>query len=360
MTRILATAQREFRQFYRDKLTLFIAFGLPFVLITLYGTALTMNVRNLRLAVEDLDQTPFSRRYVEAYAATNKFILVPPSGPVEQMVESARARAALRIPPGFERDLKRGRAPQVQLLIDGTESNAALLLRGIHSMIPLTLDPIAPRVALHVRHWYNPGLNDHLFFGSGALGLVLILFPALLGALSASREKELGTITLAYAARLKAPEWILGKALPYILLGLVQFAVCFVAGVFIFGYRIPEHPLPLIAGGALYIAAAVFYGMIVGNVTGTQSAAIQAVQFGAFLLSMMLSGFLMPVENIPSGLRWISNFVPARHFIEVTRDVMLRGGGWVTSARPLFALAALLFFFFLSNVRRMRRMRLDS
>ncbi len=367
MIRILVVARREFRQLYRDRITLLAAFVIPLVLLTLYGTVLTANIRNLGLAIEDLDQTPSSRRYVEAFAATNKFIFVPLTAPLEKLIESNAARAALRIPPHFERELKSGHAPEVQLLIDGTESNAATLIRGVNKMVAQTFQPTSspvqssnPLIALRVRHWYNPGLEDNLFFGSGALGLVLILFPALLGAISASREKELGTITQAYACKLNAPQWILGKAIPYVVLGIAQLLLCFTFGLIIFGYSVPDHPAPFLAGGTIYVIASVFYGMMVGNLTGTQSAAIQAVQFGAFILSLMLSGFLMPIQNIPAGLRWISNIVPARHFVEVTRDIVLRGGDWTTSAKPLLWLLGLALLFFMVNISGMRRMQFDA
>jgi ABC-2 type transport system permease protein len=366
VSRILAVARREFRQLSRDRVTFFVAFGIPLVLITLYGFVLTTNIKNLGLTVEDLDQTPMSRSYIEAFAGTRKFVFVPVTGPVETMLQQNTIRAALRIPPHFERDIKSGAVPQVQLLIDGTESNSAMLIRGVHKMVAQTFRPGAvavaagPAVHLHVRHWYNPGLKDELFFGSGALGLVLILLPSLLGALSASREIELGTITQAYACRLSAAQWILGKAIPYVALGCAQFVLCFSFGFLVFGYTMPDHPAPFLAGAAVYILTAVLYGMLAGHSTRIQSAAIQAINFGAFILSLMLSGFFMPIENIPAGLRWLSNLVPARHFIEITRDLVLRGGDWNTSARPLLCLAGLAVLFFLGNLRRMRRMQFEE
>jgi ABC-2 type transport system permease protein len=181
-----------------------------------------------------------------------------------------------------------------------------------------------------------------------------------LGGLSASREKELGTVTGAYAARVRAVEWVVGKALPYIAAGLAQFVVCFAVGRVVFGYSMPEHPAPLLVSVLVYILAAVFYGMLVGHATGNQSAAIQGVQFGAFLFSLLLSGFITPLSNAPAALQAISNVVPARHFVEITRDVMLRGGDWGTSGESILKLGCLAMFFFAANVGRMRRMRFDA
>jgi ABC-2 type transport system permease protein len=364
MRRILAFSGKEFRQFWRDRLTRSLAIFLPLVMITLYGTALTANVRNLRLAIEDQDQSTLSRRYVEAVAGANKFVFVPwlKGQSAEQLLYSFHARAVLRIPAGFEQDYESGRQAQVQLLIDGTESNTALVLRNINQAVAQSFQiPVGqPPVRLRIRHWYNPGLSDSLFFGSGALALVLILFPALLGALAAAREKELGTIAQAYASTLTAPEWIIGKAIPYVLIGLAQLVICFGMGAVVFGYTIPDNPEVLIAGTLIYLTTGVLYGMVVGNVTGTQSAAIQGVQFGAFLLSLMLSGFFMPIANMPAPMQWISMLVPARHYIEITRDILLRHGDWATSARPLLLLCSLALFFFMANVGRMRRMQFSE
>ena len=364
MTRIAAVAVREARQFSRDHLTLAIAALLPIVLMTLYGTALNSNIRNLRLMVEDLDNTPASRRYIDAYAATNKFILVPHAAgeSAETALDRGYARGSLRIPPGFARDLANGRSPTVQLLVDGTETNAATVLRGMSAAIAQSFDAPrqSPPLSLRVRHWYNHGLSDRLFFGSGALGLVLILFPSLLGGLSASREMELGTVTQAYAAGVTATEWVVGKAIPHIATGLIQFVVCFTLGRFIFGYSLPDHPAPFLASVFVYICAAVFYGMLVGHATGNQSAAIQAVQFGAFMFSLLLSGFITPLSNAPVAMQAISNIVPARHFVEITRDIMLRGGDWSTSGESILKLSGLALFFFAANIGRMRRMRFDA
>jgi ABC-2 type transport system permease protein len=364
MKRTLAMAGKEFKQFYRDRLTLVLAVALPVVLMTLYGTALTTNVRNLRLAVEDVDNSVLSRRYVEAYAATNKFRMVERAGSDLEMLEGGYARAVLQIPPDFERDFRRGVSPEVQLIVDGTDTNSAVLIRNIATAVSRSFrahgvafrDPSRP-IKLETRYWYNPGLSDAKFFGSGALAMVLILFPALLGAIAVSREMELGTVAQAYASTLSAPQWVIGKALPYWIVGLIQVGLLFLYGMVLFGYQAPSNPLPMLVGSAVYLGAAVLFGMMVGNVTGSQAAAIQAVQLGAFLLSMLLSGFLVPVSNIPVELRWVSLFVPARHYVEVVRDAMLRDGGWESSARQLLCLLGLATLYFAVNVRRMRRMQ---
>jgi drug efflux transport system permease protein len=369
MKRILAQAVKEWRQFGRDRLTLALAGLLPIVMLFLFGTALALDPDNLTLAVEDLDNTPTSRRYLETYAATQDLVLVArtTSGPLADSLDSGRARMALQIPGHFERDLLRGTPTQVQVLIDGTDANTANALRNTakavnQAFVTRRLGAAAqsPSVRAQMRFWYNPGLSDRRFFGSGALGLVLILFPALLGALAVAREHENGTIIQAYASTLTAPQWLLGKAIPYVLVGAAEFVICFVVGAAMFNYRLPPDPTPFLLGTAFYIIAAVFYGMAVGNVMGTQSAAIQAVQLGAFLISMLLSGFLVPVSNMPVELRWISYILPATYYVHITRDAFLRSGGWVSMGGSVAVLALMCLFFFGANLRTMRRMQFSD
>jgi ABC-2 type transport system permease protein len=207
------------------------------------------------------------------------------------------------------------------------------------------------------RLWYNPGLSNHVYFGTGALGLMLIIFPALLGALTTAKEYETGTVIQAYASSLTAVQWIVGKALLYIVIGLVEFVICFAIGLIAFDYRFPSDPSVLLVATVLYLFAGVFFGMLMGNTNGNQSAAIQAVQMGSFLLSLLLSGYLFAVRNIPVQIRWLSDFLPATHYVQIVRNSILRDVGWTTSFFPMVMLFVLASAFFGLNVIYMRKMQ---
>jgi ABC-2 type transport system permease protein len=369
MKRIWAQAVKEWTQFRRDRLTLALSFLLPIVMLLLFGTALSMDPDNMRLVVEDLDYSPLSRRYIETFMATNDYVLVPnqPGVGLNATIDGGRARFAVRIPPYFQRDLLRGAPVSVQVLIDGADANTANVLRNQaravnQAFVMRAAETSRPRplVDAEIRYWYNPGLSNRRFFGSGALAMVLILFPALLGALAASREHEQGTVIQVYASGMSAPQWLAGKAIPYIAIGLVELVICYGIGVLLFSYRLPPDPTPFLLGSLLYITVGVLYGMAVGNVMGTQSAAIQAVQLGAFLISMLLSGFLVPITNIPLELRWISYVVPATYYVDIVRDTMLRGGGWEVTGTSVGVLALMGVFFFAVNLRRMHRMQFED
>jgi ABC-2 type transport system permease protein len=364
--KILAQAWKEFSLFRRDKLLILLAVLMPIVLMLLAGITGTLRLKNVSLLVYDYDNTPLSRTYLETYGAALTFRVKPrrPQESPERALASWRGRAALIIPQNFERDFKRGTGPVVQLLIDATDSNAATALGNYASSLNTAFAlhngfsiASAKGVSLQQRLWYNPGLSDRVYFGTGGLGLMLIIFPALLGALTTAKEYETGTIIQAYASSLTAVQWILGKALLYVLIGLVEFVLCFGLGLLVFEFRFPSNPSVLIVATVFYLMAGVFFGMMCGNATGNQSAAIQAVQMGSFLLSLLLSGYLFAIRNIPVQIRWISYFLPATHYVQIVRNSILRNVGWGTSFVPMVMLVALTFSFFFLNVLQMRKMQ---
>lgn len=376
MKKILATAWKEFMLFRRDKLLILLAVLMPIVLMLLAGITGTLRLRNVSLLVYDYDNTPLSRTYLETYGAALTFRLQPrrTGESPERALASWRGRGALIIPQNFERDFRRGAEPVVQLMIDATDSNSATALGNYAASLnaaftqqnaislpsPKISQPPRQGVVLQQRLWYNPGLSDRVFFGTGGLGLMLIIFPALLGALTTAKEYETGTIIQAYASSLVAVQWILGKALLYVLIGFVEFILCFALGLLVFEFRFPSNPAILLLATVFYLLAGVFFGMMMGNSSQNQSAAIQGVQMGSFLLSLILSGYLIAIRNIPIQIRWISYTLPATHYIQIVRNSILRDAGWGTSFRPMILLVILSFAFFVLNAIQMRKMQFNA
>lgn len=366
MKKVLAQLMKEFKLFRRDKLLILLAVLMPVVLMYLAGTTASLRLRNVPLVVYDYDNTPLSRSYLEIYGASLTFDIVERAQgeSPEQALASWRGRAALLIPQNFERDVRRGATPAVQLMIDATDSNAATGLGNYAEVLNASfaqkygVSRAAPRlVNMSQRLWYNPGLSNPVYFGTGAMGLMLIIFPALLGALATAKEYEVGTIIQAYASSLTAFQWIVGKALLYVFIGLVELVICFSLGMVAFDYQFPSNPSVLLAATVLYLTAGVFFGMMMGNATGNQSAAIQGVQMGSFLLSLLLSGYLFAIQNIPVQIRWLSSFLPATYYIQVVRNSILRNVGWETSWGPVVALLLLALSFLFLNVIQMRKMQ---
>jgi ABC-2 type transport system permease protein len=362
--RVLAQARKEVMHFQRDRLTVALSVLMPLVMVWIFGVTLALDPDNIRLVIEDLDHTPASRNYVDAYVSGAEFIVVPGviGARPEAALDAGLATAVLIIPPGFERRLLSQRGGGVQMLLDASDANTALIVKqeaeAIHQWFMSANRASVPvPIGMDVRFWYNPGLSDRIYSGTGALAMVLIFFPALLGATATSREHELGNVIHVYASALSAHEWALGKALPHIVIGLLQFVLCFALGAVWFSYRVPTNPAPLLLGTLCYVTVGVLFGMWVGTATRSQSASIQIVQLGVFLLSLLLSGFLTPVASIPLKLRWVSYMIPATYYVDLVRDALLRNAGWETTWLAILILGAMALTLYGMIILQTRRMR---
>jgi ABC-2 type transport system permease protein len=367
MKRIIAQARKELTQTFRDKLTVALAIVLPLILLVLFGKAISFSVSGLTVVVQDLDQTPLSRLYIDACntSLTFRVISLPIDVRPEAMLDSENARAAIIIPQNFERDFLRGRDGQVQWLIDATDANTANSVRGNAAAITqafaaqkdFTQTP-SP-IKAEMRMWHNPGRESDKYIGTGALAVVLALFPPLLAALATSRESEQKTILQVYVSSISAHEFLLGKTLAFFVIAFTEWALAVLVGMLVFGLRFAGDPTPFLVGTLLYLFCNVSFGVMVGAVVPNQATAIQAVAMVSFLLSFLLSGFMFPVSNIPPGIRWIAGVVPARYFIEIARDAFLRGGGWSAVWHAPIMLGLLGLAYFILAWRKMRHMQVE-
>jgi ABC-2 type transport system permease protein len=366
MKRIQAQVRKELTQLWRDRLTLVLALVLPVLLLLLLSKATSLSVRDIPVVVQDLDKTPISRRYVEAINASLSFKVgaLPPDLSPEHVLTENLARAAVIIPPQFERDLKRGHNPEVQWLIDGTDANTANVMRGkaaaITQMFNAQLQPVQPAIKPEIRYWFNPGREDLKYFGPGVLAFGMALFPPLLAALALSREGELKTILQVYVSSISALEYLLGKVIAYTLVAWAEWILGMIVLFAVFGLNLVGDPTPLLVTTFFYLFCMVSFGTMLGAAIPNQAAAIQAAQLGGFLTSFLLAGYIFPVANIPQPLRFLSNFVPMRYYLEVIRDAFLRGGGWPGLWHAPLALALLGAFFFWFAWRVMKEMQVKA
>jgi drug efflux transport system permease protein len=353
MKRVIAQVKKELVQLSRDKLTLALALVLPALLLLLLSKATSLTVKNIPIAVQDLDRTPSSRQYIEAVGGSLSFIVkaLPAGVSPEQALDQNLARGALIIPPHFERDLKRGQNAELQWLIDGTDANTANVMRGKAAAISQSFNnQIRPAASVpiqsEIRYWFNPGREDLKYFGPGVLAFGMALFPTLLAALAVSREGELKTILQVYVSSITAFEYLLGKVIAYLIVAFAEWAVGMLILFFLFNLSLAGDPTPLLITTFFYLLCTTCFGAMLGAAIPNQAAAIQAAQLGGFLMSFLLSGYLFPIENIPQPLRFLSNFVPMRYYLVVIRDAFLRGGGWPAVWYAPIALALLSSFFF--------------
>jgi ABC-2 type transport system permease protein len=371
MRRIIAQARKEIAQVLRDRLTLVLALVLPLALLALNGTAISLSVTDLPIVVQDMDSTPSSRAYIDAFRTSLTFQIVemPINEEPERALLENRARGAIIIPEHFERDLKRGVNTEVQFLVDASDANSANIMRGSATAVTQAFVaglrppnssagglPIQP----HMRLWFNPGRDSSKNIAPSMLAVGLALFPPLLAALAMSREGEQKTILQVYVSSITAHEYLLGKIAAYVLIALAEWFLCLLLTFWLFGLRLVGDPSYFLICTLLYLFTNVCFGTMIGAAIPDQAAAIQATQLSGFLLSYLLSGAIFPLSNIPASIRWISYAIPARYYIEVVRDALVRGGGWRGLWEAPIALAIIGSIFFVIAWSKMRKMQVSA
>jgi len=367
MRRIFAQARKELTQIVRDRMALVLALLLPLILLFLLGTALSLTVHDLPMIVQDFDDSPASRSLIESFRNSLTFRVVswPADRPPELAFNRNNARAALIIPEHFDRDMARGASAEVQILTDATDANTAKLTQAYAGQIISKYNAQragtsrVPPVTAEMRFWYNPGRDSKKFYGPGIFVLGLSMFPPLLAALAMSKEGEQNTILQVYVSSISAHEFLLGKIAAFMVIALMEWVLTMVALFTYFGLRFAGDPTPFLVATILYAFCVATFGTLIGAAIPNQAAAIQAVALGGFLLVFLLSGLIFPVENIPAGLRWISNIVWGRYYIEIVRDALLKGGGWPAMWFPVSMIALIGAVFYLITWRKMRAMQLS-
>ncbi len=365
MNRILAQCIKELNQFRRDRLTVALALILPLGMLLIYGYAIRLETKNIPLSIQDFDNSYLSRSYVERLYATKAFVPAPTvnSSPIEA-IDRGFAKAVIVIPPDFSRQIKSHKSVDVQVLVDGTDvNNARVIQNSIRATTNFFLQsnnllPTTQKVATQTRIWFNPGRKESLYIVPGIYGVILWVFPSMLTAIALVREKEQGTIIQVYASDLSASEWLLGKGLAYLLVALAEALVVMGVSVILFGLRLQVEPIPLIIGTLTFLAASVSFGLFVGTRASNQTAAVQGTAIAGFLTAFLLSGFIYRIENIPFPLSLISNLIPARYYILITRDAFVRGTGWAGVWYVPLIVGLIGFVIFMAATRNLKRMQL--
>src|SRR5690242_60422 len=362
MRRIVAQTRKELTQIIRDWRTLALALILPIVLLLLMSTAISLTVNELPIVVQDFDDSSASHDFLNAIRASITLHVVawPVDKSAEQALSANAARAVLIIPSHFGRDIARGVNTPVQLLVDASDANTAKLVSGYATQITAAYNrqTVGPKAAgpvqAAIRLWYNPGLSSKKFYGPGVFVLGISMFPPLLASLAMAKEGEQKTILQVYVSNISAHEFLLGKIVAFMVVALAECLLMLVWLFTYFGLNFAGDPTPFLIATVLYAFCVASFGTMVGAAIPSQVAAIQAVAFGGFLLVFLLSGLMFPIDNIPSGIRWISNFVWGKYYIEIVRDALLEGGGWPATWFKVAIIGIIGAIFYLIALRQMR------
>jgi ABC-2 type transport system permease protein len=360
--RIRTIIRKEFRQVLRDPRMRGLLFIPPLMQLLIFGYAANLDVNNARLAWMDEDHSPNSRELLSQFLGSGRFIIAAtPSNEAEMqdVMDRGRVDGVVRVLPGFARDIERGRPTGVQVLLDGSNSNSASIVSAyagqtiaryaaevmedrqrqklVAAGVPM--HPAVPQVVTETRVWFNPELKSRNYFIPGVIVNIIMLTTLSLTTMAIVREKELGTMEQLMVTPIRPAELILGKTLPFVLIGLWDMLLVLAASLVIFHVPFVGSFWLLSLASLLFILTTLGAGLFISTISRTQQQANMAT-FLLFQPFMMLSGFTFPIRSMPAAVQWFTYFNPMRYFLEVVRGIFLKGSGLDTLRPNLAALAA--------------------
>ena len=355
--RILRIARKELIQLRRDPRLLRIVLVAPVVQLFMFGYAVTTDVSHIGTAIYDEDRTAASRDLVERFVRSRYFdfdhYLRHPDE-IDLLLDAGKTQMVLHIPRGFAEDLDRRRAAQVQVILDGSDSMTAGIISGYVQGVLQSysarvaaerLDrvkatvPRVPGVEGRLRVWYNPELKSVNYMVPGVICMILLVITMVLTSLAIVKEREIGTLEMLVVTPIKARELMIGKTIPFAVIGFVEVVLVLVVAVLWFRVPIAGNVLLLFALAGVFMLTSLGMGLFISTVSRTQQQAMMTAFF--FMMpSIVLSGFMFPIENMPRVIQWLSYAIPLRYFLVIIRGIFLKGSGLDILWPQVAALAA--------------------
>jgi ABC-2 type transport system permease protein len=366
---------KELIQTLRDKRMRITLIVPPILQLIIFGYAANMDVKHIRTAIRDLDQSVASRDLVGRFGSSRYFDIVSfPNTPkeVKDLINQGDVTLSIEIPADFSKKLKKGDTATVQIVLDGTESNTALIGLGYANQIlsEFSTQVLLKRlnragmigfeeagVDLQHRIWFNPNFESRLFYIPGVIASIAFLIPIILTAQAVVREREIGTLEQIMVTPIRSWELMLGKTLPFALMGLLDVIMIAFIGVFWFEVPLRGNPLVLLSGAVLFLTSSVAIGLFISTICSTQ----QQAQISTFFFAMpafTVSGFAFPIENMPEWIQYLTYGNPLRYFLVIIRGVFLKGNGLDILWPQMLALGILgTLMIILSSLRFQKRLK---
>lgn len=356
--RILTILRKEFRSVLRDPRMRLVIIGVPLIQTLIFGYAVSLDVRHVKLVVIDRDATPASRELVARFTGSAYFDAIRHTLDEDEgraLIDAANASAILQINAGYQENLRGGRLAPVQLIVDGSDSNTARFVVNYAAQIAATANtefvldqarrltgrvPATGKVDLQPRAWFNADLESRNFYVPGIIAMLVMLVGLMLTSMAIVREKEVGTIEQVMVTPIRPVEFILGKCAPFAVVGFVNTAMVTAIALLWFGIPFRGSFLLLLLGVALFLLSTLGIGLFISTVSHTQQQAMMTTFF-FFFPAMLFSGFIFPIANMPAFFQWLSLLDPLRYMLVIIRGVFLKGVGFDVLWPQLAALLAL-------------------
>ncbi|HEU4607113.1 MAG TPA: ABC transporter permease [Chitinophagaceae bacterium] len=355
---------KEFLHIVRDRRTLFILLGMPVIQIIIFGFALTNEVKNAKIAVFDQARDAASSELIQQLDASPYFDLsanLTSYHQIEEAFKQGNIKLALVLPAGFGADLRHFNKASVQLIADATDPNVANTLSNYATAIihdyeqryHPTLE-LPYQIHTSVRMLYNPQLKGAFNFVPGVMAMVLLLVCTLMTAITIVREKEMGTMEIMLVSPMNPVKLVLAKAVPYLVLSIVNIASILLLSVYVLGVPVNGSLLLLMAESILFTLVSLALGLLISASSNSQQNAMFVALVALFLPTVMLSGFMFPVENMPWPLRLLSNIVPARWYYNIVKAVMIKGVGWSAIWKETLILGGMWIFLLFMAIKKFK------
>jgi ABC-2 type transport system permease protein len=342
--RLMAVARKEFLHVLRDWRSLTLALAIPVLLVWLFGYALTMDLNHVPTAVWDQSRSPQSRELISLLEGSPYFDIRRTPGNYRQITAALDRRdvmVAVVIPADFAQRLLAGRMAAVQAMVDGSDANNANLAVGylnalaqiynrqvaVQRLDEIGRTAVVQTVTAQMRAWYNPDLRSVNVIVPGIIALVMAVIAAMLTSVTVAREWEMGTMEQLISTPLRVPELVVGKVIPYFAVGMADVALAVVMGHFVFEVPLRGNAALLFAFASIFLGGVLFFGMMLSIVLKSQVLANQLALFATYLPTLLLSGFVFSIHNMPPPIQVITYIVPGRYFIAAMRGIFLKGIG---------------------------------
>lgn len=364
MKQFRSFVKKEFFHIWRDPQTMMILLGMPMIQILIFGFALTNEVKNSRIVIFDQAHDAASVALVSEIDASQYFTVaksISSYREIEDEFKQGSTKMIMVLPPDFSSDLQHFNKTQVQLIADASDPNVANTLTNYASVIindfqnRITGDKKLPyTIDTEIRMLYNPQLKGAYNFVPGVMAMVLMLVCTLMTAITIVREKERGTMEVMLVSPVKPLKIILAKAVPYLMLSMVNISTILLLSVYVLGVPINGSLPLLLLESTLFTITTLSFGLLISSATDSQQVAMFISLTGMFLPTVMLSGFMFPIENMPLPLRLVSNIVPARWFYAIVKSIMIKGVGFNAIWEETLILLGMTIFLLVLSIKNFK------
>jgi ABC-2 type transport system permease protein len=364
MKQFFSFVKKEFYHILRDRRTMFILLGMPIAQIIIFGFALTNEVKNSKIAVLDNSKDIATTSVIREINASSYFDIeknLPDYKSIDAEFKTGNIKMVIVFPENFNEDLKHFNKAQIQLIADASDPNVANTLTNYATAIimdyqnKITDERKLPyTIHTEVRMLYNPQLKGSYSFVPGVMAMVLMLVCTMMTAITIVREKESGTMEVLLVSPVQPLKIVMAKAIPYLLLSMINIMSILLLSVFVLNVPISGSLILLIAVSILFTLTSLALGLLISAVTDSQQTAMFIALVGLFLPTVMLSGFMFPIENMPLPLRIISNVVPAKWFYTIVKSVMIKGVGFSLIWKEVLVLTGMMFFFLVLSIKKFK------